>query len=103
MPTYHKIDQTHIDALIAMLDNQRVSAREADLTLHARDQSFHEAHPPEVVVWPKSAAEVSAILRYANERHIPVTAWGAGTSLEGNPLAVHGGIMLSLSQMDKIV
>ncbi len=39
----------------------------------------------------------------ANERMVPVTPWGAGTSLEGNPLAVEGGIVLDFEQMNKIL
>jgi len=39
-------------------------------------------------VWPRSTDEVAELLRFANEHLIPVTAWGAGTSLEGNPLPV---------------
>src|SRR5579859_198153 len=101
--TYTKVTDQHIAALIAMLHADRVSVREADLDLHARDQSFHSARPPEVVIWPRSTEEVSKVLKFANDALITVTAWGAGTSLEGNPLAMYGGIVMDLSRMDKIV
>jgi D-lactate dehydrogenase (cytochrome) len=71
--------------------------------LHSRDQSFHEPHAPEVIVSPNSTEEVSGVLRYANEQHIPVTPWGAGSSLEGNPIAVNGGIMMNFVNMAAIV
>src|SRR5258708_38891091 len=103
MYTYNKVTNPEVTALIALLDAQRVSLREADLNLHARDQSFHKARPPEVVIWPISAEEVSRVLKFANDARIAVTAWGAGTSLEGNPLAVYGGIVMDLTRMDKIV
>jgi len=101
--TYTKVTDRHVAELATVLVAERVSVRDADLELHARDQSFHKAHLPEVVVWPTSAAEVSGVLKLANEACIAVTAWGAGTSLEGNPLAVYGGIVMDLSRMDKIV
>src|SRR5215475_12233897 len=101
--TYNKVTNHDVTELIALLDAERVSLREADLNLHARDQSFHKAHPPEVVVWPVSAEEVSRVLKFANAARIAVTAWGAGTSLEGNPLAIYGGIVMDLSRMDKII
>ncbi|MEP7289427.1 MAG: FAD-binding oxidoreductase [Chloroflexota bacterium] len=103
MPAYTKVSQQHIAELTALLDAERVSARTADLDLHARDQSLHAAHPPEIVVWPETTEEVSRVLSYANTACIPVTAWGAGTSLEGNPLAVEGGIMMDLGRMNKIL
>ncbi|MCC7449948.1 MAG: FAD-binding oxidoreductase [Anaerolineae bacterium] len=100
---YSRITADHVAALTAMLDAERVSQRSADLNLHARDQSFHHEQLPEVIVWPETTAEVSAIVRYANEARIPVTPWGAGTSLEGNPIAVQGGIMMDFTRMNKIV
>src|SRR5258705_6316916 len=93
---YAQLTGQHVTELIALLAEDRVSTRQADLDLHARDQSFHHAYPPEVVVWPQSTEEVSSVLRFANDAHIPVTAWRAGTSLEGNPLAVNGGIVMNL-------
>jgi D-lactate dehydrogenase (cytochrome) len=103
MLEYSKLDDRHIAELTALLDSERVSIREADLNLHSRDQSFHQARPPEVVIWPESTHEVSQVLRYANGAGIPITPWGAGTSLEGNPLAVNGGIMMDLSRMNRIL
>ena len=55
------------------------------------------------MVWPKTTEEVSRILKMANERMIPVTPWGAGSSLEGNPLPVYRGIVLDFQQMDRIL
>jgi D-lactate dehydrogenase (cytochrome) len=103
MPDYTKISADHITQLTALLDVERVSARDADLDLHARDQSFHLNHRAEVIVWPETTVEVSKILQFANTAKIPVTAWGAGTSLEGNPLAMYGGIIMDFSRMNKIV
>ncbi|MFQ5398691.1 MAG: FAD-binding oxidoreductase [Anaerolineae bacterium] len=97
------LEPQHIDFLISTVGAEHVSATAADRDQHARDQSFHEAHPPAAVVWPADAEEISAILRYANENRIPVTPWGAGSSLEGNPIPVCGGIVLDLLRLDKIL
>jgi D-lactate dehydrogenase (cytochrome) len=89
--------------LLALLPAERVSAAQADRTLHAKDQSSHAAHLPDLVVWPVSTAEVSAVLAYANEHGIPVTPWGAGSSLEGNSIPVCGGIVLDLTRLNRMV
>ncbi len=92
-----------IEALETIVTPERVSTAEAVRTQHARDQSSHQPHLPDIVVWPQTTAEVSAVLRFANEAEIPVTAWGAGTSIEGNPIPVRGGIILDFQQMNRIL
>jgi len=103
MPAYTKLTAEHVAQLAALLSPDRVSVKTADLDLHAHDQSFTEAYLPEAVIWPESTEEVSQVLRFANTNLIPVTPWGTGTSLEGNSLAVYGGIVMDLSRMDKII
>src|SRR3546814_10283243 len=34
---------------------------------------------------------------------IPIVPFGAGTSIEGNALAINGGISLVMSQMDQVI
>ena len=86
-----------------MVDADRFSTGESVLDLHARDQSSHPRSRPEAVIWPLSAAEVSNILKYANAHRIPITGWGSGSSLEGNPIPVKHGIVLDFSQMNRIL
>jgi len=86
-----------------LVGEERVSTGQSYLELHSADESYHKGYLPEVVVWPKSAEEVSHIMKMANERMIPVTPWGAGTSVEGNQLPVHKGIVLDFDQMDEIL
>jgi glycolate oxidase len=69
---------------------------------YAHDETEDFEFPPDAVVRPGSAAEVSAILRIASERRIPVTPQAARTSLSGGALCVHGGIALSIERMARI-
>lgn len=95
--------ETHLRELGAIVTPARISATQADRVLCARDQSSHTPHLPDLVIWPQTTAEVSAILSYANQARLPVTAWGAGTSLEGNPIPVRGGIVLNFQPMNQIL
>ena len=92
-----------LEGFEAIVGADRFSVSGGDLREHAQDQSSNAAHAPDAVAWPESREEVQAILRVANEQRIPVTAWGAGTSLEGNPIPVRGGLVLDFSRMDSIV
>ncbi len=89
--------------LQAIVGDKYVSTGESVRSLHSHDESYHTPVLPDVVIWPHSTEQVSAIARYACERKIPVTAWGAGTSLEGNPIPVKGGIVLDFQEMNEIL
>ncbi len=93
-----------VDALRdAIADESRVRTGDSDLDLHAADMTFHRPHRPAVVVYPLATDEVSAVLSLANELHVPVTPFGAGSSLEAQVIPLHGGISLDLGRMDRIL
>ena len=87
----------------AIGDPARVSTGESELDLHAADFSFHRPHRPDVVVRVQSTAEVTAVLALADEQRVPVTPFGAGTSLEGHVDPDGGGISLDLTRMDRML
>lgn len=61
------------------------------------------AHMPEVVVKPNTTEEVAGIMKLAYDADIPVTPRGAGTGLSGGGVPVHGGILLSVENMNRIL
>jgi D-lactate dehydrogenase (cytochrome) len=92
-----------LDALKAMLGADQVSIGRSDRELHSRDQSAHAANLPDLVVWPESTNQVSRVAAYANEHRIPLTGWGMGSSLVGNPIPVCGGIVVDFGKMNRIL
>src|SRR5438105_309013 len=92
-----------LDSLTESVGLQRISLERVDKEAHSKDRSFHTASLPDVVVWPKTTKEVSEVLKIANEYTIPVTAWGGGSSLEGNPIPTSGGIVLDMTQMNALL
>jgi D-lactate dehydrogenase (cytochrome) len=88
---------------IGALVSGRISTNESVLDLHGRDESAFPPTKPSAVVMAHSTEEVSKVLKYCNDQRIPVVAFGAGTSLEGHVLPIHGGISLDLSEMDSIL
>lgn len=59
--------------------------------------------PPDLYVEVLNKEEVSAIMKYAYDNNIPVTARGAGTGLSGGATCKYGGIMISLMKMNRIL
>ena len=70
---------------------------------HARGQDSWPPHLPDAVAFPNTTAEVCRILGLCHEHRIPITAFGTGTSLEGQVTPVAGGISLDLSRMCAVV
>lgn len=92
-----------IQMLQTIVGEPFVSQTEADRQLHGRDLSSHPAHLPEVVVWPSGREQVSQIAHLAHTHKIPLVGWGAGSSLEGNPIPLQGGIVVNFGRMNHIV
>ena len=95
--------QDQISALSGLIDSQRFSTGQSNRELHLHDISAHQGVLPAGIVWPHTTEEVSRILAWAYEQEVPVTPWGAGTSTEGNPVPTRGGLVMDLTQMNKIL
>ncbi len=90
------------DHLSALIGASRISVSAPDLATHSTDKWF-AATPPDVVVFAESTEHVATVLRFANERKIPVTPRGAGVGYVGGCVPVRGGIALSLARMNRII
>jgi glycolate oxidase len=73
-----------------------------DRVAYSRDASEHK-HRPDAAVWATTSDAISAILKLANREKFPVVARGAGTSLAGLTVPEHGGLVLDLGRMNKII
>jgi glycolate oxidase len=82
---------------------QYVLVDEASLQNYGHDETEHLVFLPDVVIRPRTAEEVSAILKICNRHHIPVTPRGAGTGLSGGALPQLGGVLLSTDRMNSIL
>ena len=60
-------------------------------------------HPADAVVFPHTAQEVAAIARLCNEHRVPLVPRGAGSGYTGGSVPSHGGVVLSLQRMNRIV
>lgn len=81
----------------------RVSTRAADLEAAGHDASSLPPAAPDAVVWPLGTDDVVAVVRLCAAARVPLTARGGGSSLEGNPIPVRGGVVLDLTRMDAVL
>jgi D-lactate dehydrogenase (cytochrome) len=90
---------TELHALVG----DRCTTNATELEQHSHSESWHPAGVPDVVVYPLSTDEVSAILQVAARLGAPVVPFGAGSSLEGHVNAVEGGVSIDLSRMNRVL
>ena len=93
-------------ALVAALKErfgERFSAAEAVRAHHGKDESSFAPAPPDAVVFAESTEDVAETVRQCHAHRVPVIAFGVGTSLEGHVIAVHGGICIDLSRMNRVL
>jgi glycolate oxidase len=74
----------------------------ADLTLYEYDGSVDKARP-EMVVFPRTTDEVSAIVKITAQYGVPIVGRGAGTGLSGGAIPRSGGVIVGFSRMNKIL
>jgi glycolate oxidase len=73
-----------------------------DLALYEFDGGV-DKHPPDLVVFPRTTAEVSAIVKLAAEFQVPFVGRGAGTGLSGGAIPSEGGIMVAFARMNRVL
>lgn len=73
-----------------------------DLWTYSFDASKQRAMP-HAVVFPVCTDQVCAVMAYAHEHGIPVVPRGAGSGLTGGAIPAHGGIVMVLERMNKII
>ncbi|HET9639307.1 MAG TPA: FAD-linked oxidase C-terminal domain-containing protein [Allosphingosinicella sp.] len=81
----------------------RLQLGEAIRLQHGSSETHFAAALPDAVVYPHSTEEVVAIVRLCVDAEVPIIAFGAGTSVEGNITPVRGGISLDMSEMAAII
>ena len=94
------------DAAIAELRallGDRLSTTDAERTLHGQNETYYPNTPPDAVAWPDTTEEVSQIVQICARHGTPITPYGAASSLEGQHLALHGGISLDMSRMNRVL
>jgi len=100
---YEKVTKDDVKVLKDIVGESSVLFGDEISTDYAHDELGGIERMPEVLVRVRSTEEVSAIMKHASERCIPVTVRGSGTGLVGAAVALEGGILLDITKMNKII
>jgi D-lactate dehydrogenase (cytochrome) len=101
-PIPSRVDEAFLARLAARFGN-RCQTGEAVRAQHGASETHFAPAPPEVVVFARSTEDVVDLVDLCRDGNVPIIAYGAGTSVEGQTLATNGGVCLDLGEMTEIV
>ena len=97
------VDAGLIRALTGIVGRAGVVATlEGRLTYECDMHTFYKGIP-DVVVLPESAEQAAAVVRLCRGAHVPIVPRGSGTGLIGGAMAPQGGVMVSMTRMNRIL
>jgi glycolate oxidase len=100
---FNTITEALLQQIKAIVGDTNVFTQHDDLEKYSHDETEDLHYYPEVAVKPKTADEISALLKLCNTNLIPVTPRGAGTGLAGGALPIHGGLIISMEHFNTII
>ncbi|HEY8611776.1 MAG TPA: FAD-linked oxidase C-terminal domain-containing protein [Roseomonas sp.] len=93
----------HVIAAARAFMGDRMTTNSAIRDQHSRGEDTTTPVQPDAVAFVETTEEVSQLLALCHRHNVPVTPFGAGTSLEGHVTPVRAGISLDLSRMTAIL
>ena len=94
---------SHLNAFKNIVGKRFVYTDDETLNIFAKDETENLHFLPDIVIKPRTAEEIAAIMKICNENKIPVTPRGAGTGLSGGALPHFGGVLISFERMNSII
>jgi glycolate oxidase len=91
------------DPLRALLGPEAVLTEPVQLMTYECDALPHLRETPSLVLLPRSASDVQAIVRLCARERVPFVARGHGTGLSGGALPVPGGVVISLAKLNRVL
>jgi glycolate oxidase len=99
-----KSNDKHIQNLAAIVGGEKsILYKKEDLVAYDCDGFTLHKHLPKAVVFPKNTQEVSQLVKYCSDNHLPFLARGAGTGLSGGAIPLNGEVIISLVRMKRLL
>lgn len=100
---YNPVTPEIIEQLRTIVGPEQVLFDEEGMEPYSHDKVVGLRADPEVVVKVNTKEQISDLFRLAQREKIPITPRGAGYGLSGGAVPMHGGIVLSVEKMNRIL
>lgn len=100
---YKKVSLEDVKVLEKIVGTKNVIFGDNVSDDYAKDELGTVKNRPDVVVKIETAEQISEIMKYANQEIIPVVVRGSGTGLVGACVPTHGGIVIDMTKMNRIL
>ena len=91
-----------IHGLAAIVGTEHVSTNPEQLVEYSQD-ALKQVFRAEAIVFPGTAEEIAAIMRFANEHRVYVTVRGGGVGYTGGAVPLRGGIVMATDRLNRIL
>src|SRR5580700_2130578 len=98
-----RIDASLAPELRAIVGADGIISRATELKVYECDGWTIEKSAPEILLRPRTTAEVSAVLKILHRRNVAFVPRGAGTGLSGGCLPLNAPVMICTSRMNRIL
>ncbi|HYE75722.1 MAG TPA: FAD-binding oxidoreductase, partial [Blastocatellia bacterium] len=98
----HMVDTEVIHKLESIVGREYVTTAKDVITANSQD-ALKQVFCADAVVFPRTAEEIAAIMKLANEHRFYVTARGGGVGYTGGAVPLRGGVVLATSRMNEII
>ncbi|MFC7064558.1 FAD-binding oxidoreductase [Brucella rhizosphaerae] len=95
-----------IAAAVAILKQrfaERAQTGQAIREQHGHTTTYVPTQAPDIVIFAQTTQDVQDVVRICAEHKVPVIAFGAGSSLEGQVNAPAGGVSIDLTGMNRVL
>ncbi|ARY18587.1 FAD-binding oxidoreductase [Brucella melitensis] len=82
---------------------ERAQTGQAIREQHGHTTTYVPTQAPDIVVFAENTQDVQDVVRICAEHRVPVVAFGAGSSLEGQVNAPAGGVSLDMTHMNRVI
>jgi len=90
-------------ALLKQRFGERAQTGQAIREQHGHTTTYVPTQAPDIVIFAQTTDDVQDVVRICAEHQVPVIAFGAGSSLEGQVNAPAGGVSIDLTQMNRVL
>ena len=97
-----KLPERVVAELREAVGAEHVRVDVASLDAYGQD-ALGKGHPPDLVLVPATTQEIAAIARLCNEHRVPLIVRGAGTGYTGGAVPTHGGVVVSMERLNRIL